>query len=116
MENKNRGKGYHVTIVDNNTGETIRDFDTRAINFVALNDSLKDTEQGKKIMEERNPLTGCGLQQSRLADGINLIQAFAIADELQGMLKDEFEEHPEFQLMAQIFGSETIDLDDKHGE
>ena len=116
MENKNRGKGYHVTIVDNNTGETIRDFDTRAINFVALNDSLKDTEQGKKIMEERNPLMGCGLQTSRLADGINLIQAFSIVDGLQGLLKDEFEEHPEFQLMARIFSSENIDLNDKELE
>ena len=49
MENKNRG--YHVTIVDNNTGETVRDFDTNAINYVAL----EDTAKGKRIMEERKP-------------------------------------------------------------
>lgn len=46
MENK--CKGFHVTIVDNNTGETVRDFDTNAINYVAL----ENTEKGKRSMEE----------------------------------------------------------------
>ncbi len=104
MENNNRGKGYHVTIVDNNTGKTIRDFDTRAINFVAL----KDTEEGKRIMEERKPMAGTEMQSSSLADSINIMEAYALVNGLQDMIKDEFEENPVFGLMAGILDSETI--------
>ena len=105
--NQNRGKGYHVTIVDNNTGETIRDFDTRAINFVALRESEKD----KEIMRERNPLARAGMVSSRLADRINIMEAYALVNGLQDMIKDEFEEKPEFELMARILDSEKLNLD-----
>jgi hypothetical protein len=105
--NQNRGKGYHVTIVDNNTGETIRDFDTRAINYVALRESEKD----KEIMRERNPLAGTGMTSSRLADSINIMEAYALVNGLQDMIKDEFEEHPVFELMARMLDSETLNLD-----
>lgn len=105
--NQNRGKGYHVTIVDNNTGETIRDFDTRAINFVALRESEKD----KEIMRERNPLAGAGMVSTRLADRINIMEAYALVNGIQDMIKDEFEEHPAFELMARILDRETLNLD-----
>lgn len=105
--NQNRGKGYHVTIVDKNTGETIRDFDTRAINFVAL----RESEKGKEIMRERNPLAGSGMVSTRLADRINIMEAYALVNGLQGMIKDEFEAQPEFELMARILDSETFNLD-----
>ena len=105
--NQNRGKGYHVTIVDNNTGETIRELDTRAIKFVAL----RESEKGKEIMRKRNPLDGTGMASSRLADGINIMEAYALVSGLQDMIKDEFEEHPEFELMARILDSETLSLD-----
>lgn len=104
--NQNRGKGYHVTIVDNNTGETIRDFDTRAINFVAL----RESEKGKEIMRERNPLAGAGMVSSRLADGINIMEAYALVNGLQDMIKDEFEENPVFELMARMLDSETLNI------
>lgn len=105
--NQNRGKGYHVTIVDKNTGETIRDFDTRAINFVAL----RESEKGKEIMRERNPLAGSGMVSTRLADRINIMEAYALVNGLQGMIKDEFEAQPEFELIARILDSETLNLD-----
>jgi hypothetical protein len=105
--NQNRGKGYHVTIVDNNTGETIRDFDTRAIKFVAL----RESEKGKEIMRERNPLAGTGMVSTRLADKINIMEAYALVNGLQGMIKDEFEENPVFELMAGILESETFTFD-----
>lgn len=105
--NQNRGKGYHVTIVDNNTGETILDFDTRAIKFVAL----RESEKGKEIMRERNPLAGSGIVSTRLADRINIMEDYALVNGLQDMIKDEFEEHPEFELMARTLDSETFNLD-----
>lgn len=104
--NQNRGKGYHVTIVDNNTGETIRELDTRSILYVALSES----EKGKEIMWERNPLAGAGMVSTRLADHINIMEAYALVNGLQDMIKDEFEEHPEFELMARILESETFNL------
>jgi hypothetical protein len=105
--NQNRGKGYHVTIVDNNTGETIRDFDTRAINFVAL----RESEKGKEIMRERNPLAGTGMVSTRLADQINIMEAYSLVNGLQDMIKDEFEAHPVFELMAGILESEKFTFD-----
>ena len=105
--NQNRGKGYHVTIVDNNTGETIRELDTRAINYVAL----RESEKGKEIMRERNPLAGAGMVSTRLADSINIMEAYALVNGLQDMIKDEFEEHPVFELMTRILDSETMNLD-----
>ena len=105
--NQNRGKGYHVTIVDNNTGETIRELDTRAINYVAL----RESEKGKEIMRERNPLAGAGMVSSRLADSVNIMEAYALVNGLQDMIKDEFEEHPVFELMARILDRETLNLD-----
>lgn len=105
--NQNRGKGYHVTIVDNNTGETIRELDTRSILYVALN----ETEKGKEIMRELNPLAGTGMVSGRLADRINIMEAYALVNGLQDMIKDEFEEHPEFELMVRIFDRETFNLD-----
>lgn len=105
--NQNRGKGYHVTIVDNNTGETIQELDTRAINYVAL----RESEKGKEIMRERNPLAGAGMVSSRLADRVNIMEAYALVNGLQDMIKDEFEKHPVFELMARILDSETLNLD-----
>ena len=105
--NQNRGKGYHVTIVDNNTGETIRDFDTRAIKLIAL----KSMEKGAKVAQERGVFAAAGMMQSDLADGINIMEAYALVSGLQDMIKDEFEEHPEFELMARILDSETLNLD-----
>jgi hypothetical protein len=105
--NQNRGKGYHVTIVNNNTGETVQELDTRSILYVALNES----EKGKEIMRERNPLAGAGMVSSRLADSINIMEAYALVNGLQDMIKDEFEEHPEFELMVRILDHETFNLD-----
>ena len=43
MENKHRG--YHVTIVDNNTGKVVHDGDTRAVMYVmTIDDEAKMRE------------------------------------------------------------------------
>lgn len=106
--NQNRGKGYHVTIVDNNTGETIRDFDTRAIKLIAL----KSMEKGAKVAQERGVFAAAGMMQSDLADGINILEAFSMLNGLQKMLAEELEENPEFELLAKIFDSETAEIEE----
>lgn len=111
MENKNRGKGFHVMIVDNNTGETIRDFNTRAIKFIAL----KSMEEGEKIARERNVFATAGMTQSDLADGINILEAFSMINGLQKMLAEEIEAHPEIELLTKIFDSKTVQIDEEEG-
>ena len=109
MENKNRGKGYHVTITDNNTGETIRDFNTRAIKLIAL----KDMEEGEKIARERNVFAAAGMTQSDLADGINILECLSMIHGLQKMLAEEIEAHPEIELLTKIFDSKTVQIDEE---
>lgn len=109
MENKNRGKGYHVTITDNNTGETIRDFDKRAIKLIAL----KGMEEGEKIARGRNVFATAGMMQSDLADGINILECFSMINGLQKMLAEEIEAHPEIDLLTKIFDSETVQIDEE---
>lgn len=107
MENKKRG--FHVTIVDNNTGETVRELDTRAIKYVALSDEV--TKKGIEIVREAKPFASTGVTQSSLASGITIMEAYALINSLQNMLAEEFEDHPEFALMAKIFDNETVDVD-----
>ena len=47
----------------------------------------------------------------RLADRINIMEAYALVNGLQGMIKNEFEAHPVFELMARMLDSETLNLD-----
>lgn len=108
MENKKRGKGYHVTIVDNNTGETIRDFDTRAIKLIAL----KSMEEGEKVARGRNVFAAAGMMQSDLADGINILECFSMINGLQKMLAEEIEAHPEVELLTKIFDSKIDEEED----
>lgn len=110
MKNENRGKGYHVTIVNNNTGETIRDFDTRAIKLIAL----KDMED-EKVARERNVFAADGMMQSDLADGINILENFSMINGLQKMLAEEIEAHPEIELLTKIFDSKTVQIDEEEG-
>lgn len=108
MKNENRGKGYHVMIVDNNTGETIRDFDTRAIKLIALK-GMED----EKVARERNVFATAGMIQSDLADGINILENFSMINGLQKMLAEEIEAHPEIELLTKIFDSETVHIDEE---
>lgn len=97
-------------IVDNNTGETIRDFNTRAIKLVALKGM-----ESEKVARERNVFAAAGMMQSDLADGINVLELFALINGLQKMLAEEIEEHPEIELLTKIFDSETVKIDEEEG-
>lgn len=110
MKNENRGKGYHVMIVDNNTGETIRDFDTRAIKLIALKGM-----ESEKVARERNVFATAGMMQIDLADGIDILEAFSMINGLQKMLAEEIEAHPEIELLTKIFDSKTVQIDEEEG-
>lgn len=110
MKNENRGKGYHVTILDNNTGETIRDFDTRAIKLIALKGM-----ESEEVARERNAFATAGMTQSSLADCINILEEFSMINGLQRMLAEEIEEHPEIELLTKIFDSKMVQIDEEEG-
>lgn len=108
MENKNRGKGFHVMIVNNNTGETIRDFDTRAIKLIALKGM-----ESEEVARERNAFAAAGMMQSDLADGINILEYLSMINGLQRMLAENIEAHPEIELLTKIFDSKTVQIDEE---
>lgn len=110
MENKNRG--YHVTIVDNNTGETIVDADTRGILYAML----CDTEKSRKMVEEAKSdfavAVGCG----RHMDGINPIQLHGLIGRLQQIIQIEMEENPILQVIQMIMDEKSVELEEDGGE
>lgn len=112
MENKNRG--YHVTIVDNNTGETIMDADTRGILYAML----YDTEKSRKMTEEAKSdfavAVGCG----RHMDGISLVQLHSLIGRLQWIIQTEVEENPILQVIQTIMDEKSVAIggDDEEEE
>ena len=104
----NEKRGYHVTVVDNETGETVSDFSTRAIVYVSL-----DEIDEKKVNEEQDADMSCGIGTARLIDRIGLHEMLGITNGLQELLQDITREYPELEQLARLFDQRTIDLDHK---
>lgn len=102
MENKNRG--FHVTIVNNNTGETIVDADTQGILYAML----YDTEKSRKMIEEAKldfvVTVGCG----RHMDNINPVQLHGLIGRLQWIIQTEWEENPILQIVQMIMDEKSV--------
>lgn len=104
----NKNRGYHVTVVDNKTGETIRDFNTRAIVYVKLN----EIDEGK-VNEEHDADLSCSFSTFQLSGRISLHEMLGITNGLQELIQDITKEHPELERLAPLFRQRTIDLDNK---
>ena len=104
----NKNTGYHVTVVDNKTGETIRDFKTRAIVYVMLNEIDE-----AKVNEEHDADMSCGIGTSRCIDRVRLHEMLSIASGLQSLLQTITKDHPELELLAMLCNQKTIPLGDK---
>lgn len=102
----NEKRGYHVTVVDNKTGETVSDFNTRAIVYVMLKEI--DKEKGKKELP-------CSFGTCQCVGRIGLHEMLGITNGLQELLQDITREHPELELIARLFNQRTVDLDHKEG-
>ena len=94
MENKNRG--YHVTIVDNNTGKVVHDGDTRAVMYVmTIDDEAK--------MQEVKGSDSVGVSGTMIgseADQINIFDMMGLVDGLQHLVRDAIENHPMLEVLA----------------
>lgn len=106
--NMNKNSGFHVTVVDNETGETVSDFSTKAIVYVSLNEIDE-----RKTNEEHDAVASCGIDTARLIDRIGLHEMLGITNGLQELLQDITREHPELEQLARLFYHRTIDLDNK---
>ena len=104
----NEKRGYHVTVVDNKTGETVSDFSTRAIVYVRLNEIDEE-----KVNEEQDAAMSCNIGTARLIDQISLQEMLGITDGLQRLLQTIIKDNPVLELVAQLTRQRTIDLDHK---
>lgn len=112
MENKNRG--YHVTIVDNNTGKTITDTDTRGILYAMLYDNEKSREMVEEAKSDFAVGVGCG----RHMDGISPVQLHSLIGRLQWIIQTEMEENPILQVIQMIMDEKSVAIggDDEEDE
>lgn len=108
MENKNRG--FHVTIVDNNTGRVVHDGDTRAIMYAM---TIDDEAKRREVMgSDGDGASGTTLGCS--ADQIDLFQLMGLVDGLQQLIRDAIEDHPMLEVLARATRRErTVTKEDK---
>ena len=108
--NQNRGKGYHVTIVDNNTGRVVHDGDTRAIMYVMT----IDDEAKMREVKGRDGIGASGTTIGSVAGQINLFEMMGLVDGLQQLVRDAIEDHPMLEVLAQATRQErTVIEEDK---
>lgn len=112
MENKHRG--YHVTIVDNNTGKTIQDADTRGILYAML----YDTEKIRRMAEEAKSDFAVGVGCGRHMDGIGPVQLYGLIGRLQQIIQTEMEENPILQVIQMLMDEKSVEIggDDEEEE
>lgn len=104
----NKNSGYHVTVVDNKTGETVRDFNTRAIVYVMLDDIDE-----AKANEEHDADMSCGIGTSQCVSRVRPHEMLGITHGLQSLLQTITENHPELELLAMLCNQKAIPLGDK---
>ena len=108
--NQNRGKGYHVTIVDNNTGRVVHDGDTRAIMYVMT----IDDEAKMREVKGSDGIGASGTTIGSVADQINLFEMMGLVDGLQQLVREAIEDHPMLEVLARATRQErTVTKEDK---
>lgn len=108
--NQNRGKGYHVTIVDNNTGRVVHDGDTRAIMYVMT----IDDEAKMREVKGSDGIGASGTTIGSVADQINLFEMMGLVDGLQQLVRDAIENHPMLEMLERANRQErTVIEEDK---
>ena len=108
MENKHRG--YHVTIVDNNTGKVVHDGDTRAVMYVMT----IDDEAKMREVKGSGGVGASGTTVGSVADQINIFEMMGLVDGLQQLVRDAIEGHPMLEVLARATRQErTVIVEDE---
>lgn len=107
MENKHRG--YHVTIVDNNTGKVVHDGDTRAVMYaMTIDDEAKMRE-----VKGRDSVGVSGTTVGSVADQINIFEMMGLVDGLQQLVRDAIENHPMLEVLARATRQERTVIEEE---
>lgn len=104
MENK---RGFHVTIVENKTGETIEEFDTKGMVYTHLGEISE--ENMPELTERQLGATKIGVGQKM--DGVNPLETLSLLEGLQALMKEIQERSPVVQLLMMITKSEKREVD-----
>ena len=97
MENKKRG--FHVTIVDNETGKTVQDFNTRGIKYVHLDENQEAAKKAERADRQIGAVAMCA---GNHLNGVNPFEELALLDGVQGLIKSAMEENPMLQILMMI--------------
>ena len=95
MENK---RGFHITIVENKTGETLEEFDTRGLVYVQL-DEIKEEDMPEK--KERQ-IGACGIGVGQKMEGVNPLEKLSLLEGLQILMQNLQENDPMLRLLMMI--------------
>lgn len=99
MENK---RGFHVTIVENKTGETLEEFDTKGMAYVYLGEVAEEDMPEKT--ERQVGVHGIGVGQKM--EGVNPLEQMSILEGLQILIQSMQEDNPWVQLLMRITETE----------
>lgn len=107
MENKkSKQEWYRVTITNEETGEAVNDFVTKAIMFVAL----FENDETRRRAAESGSLCTSGITVERLASELNWLELLALVEGVQEMLQETMEDHPEMELLARLVKSKRTEV------
>lgn len=99
MENK---RGFHVTIVENKTGETLEEFDTKGMAYVHLGEVAEEDMPEKT--ERQIGVSGIGVGQKM--EDVNPLERLSLLEGLQILMQNMQEDDPWLQLLMRITETE----------
>lgn len=95
MENK---RGFHITIVENKTGETLEEFDTKGMVYVHLN----EVDEAEATEGEESAVAANGIGVGQKAEGVNPFERLALLEGLQILMQNMQEDDPLLQMLMMI--------------
>lgn len=95
MENK---RGFHITIVENKTGETLDEFDTKGIAYV----HLSEVDEAEATKDEERAVAVHAIGAGQKMEGVIPFERLSIMEGLQIMIQDMQENDPMLQLLMMI--------------
>lgn len=99
MENK---RGFHVTIVENKTGETLEEFDTKGMAYVHLSEVAEEDMPEKT--ERQIGVQGIGVGQK--TEGVNPLERLSLLEGLQILMQNMQEDDPMLRLLMMMTETE----------
>lgn len=95
MENK---RGYHVTIVENKSGETLGEFDTKGMVYV----HLSGVDEAEAMEGEEAAVAAHGIGVGQKMEGVNPFERLSLLEGLQILIQNMQEDDPMLRLLMMI--------------